>query len=105
MVSGNAACWGENDLDQLGDGVNGAGGSATDSDVPVSVVGPSGSGYLNGIKSINGGGQADQLGNGYCAVISTGGLDCWGEADDWGELGDGTMANSPIPVPVVAVGG
>jgi len=37
-----------------------------------------------------------------CLVMSSGHVDCWGE-NQAGELGDGTLANSDIPVEVQGI--
>jgi alpha-tubulin suppressor-like RCC1 family protein len=36
---------------------------------------------------------------GYCALLSTSHLDCWGD-NDLGQLGNGSMTNSDAPVAV-----
>ena len=41
---------------------------------------------------------------GYCALLSSGRVDCWGYGGD-GELGDGLLGESATPVAVVGVGG
>ena len=41
---------------------------------------------------------------GYCALLTSGGVDCWGVNGD-GELGNGTYTNSDLATPVVGVGG
>jgi hypothetical protein len=38
---------------------------------------------------------------GFCALLSTGHLDCWGNNGS-GELGDGTFTLSDVPVAVLA---
>ena len=37
----------------------------------------------------------------YCAVLNTGGVDCWG-ANSNGGLGNGTLTPSRVPVKVLA---
>jgi alpha-tubulin suppressor-like RCC1 family protein len=75
---------------QLGDG------STTDSDVPVAV---DASGVLAGktLTQIT----AGQLH--ACAVDAAGAAYCWGY-NDYGELGDGSMTNSSVPVAVDSSG-
>ena len=70
---------------------------------PVSVVGIDGTGELSGVKSIASGA------GGYCAILTSGGVDCWGYGFQ-GLLGDGnyyTTGNfgSATPVSVKAVSG
>ena len=70
LNSGGIDCWGLG-----GGGVLGNGGTA-DSATPVQVVGIGGSGTLTGVQS--------EVGNGgsFCAVLDSGGVDCWGS--NWG---------------------
>lgn len=41
--------------------------------------------------------------DGYCAVMTSGGVECWGYGGD-GELGNGSTGDSDVPVAVCAVG-
>jgi alpha-tubulin suppressor-like RCC1 family protein len=91
-VAGGVKCWGLNESGQVGDGTNENRWS------PVDVVG-----LQHGITAIG------AFGNHACAVLQSGGVKCWG-ANQSGELGDGTGADSSIPVdvkglvgPVVAI--
>ena len=97
LTTGSVDCWGYGAEGQLGNGVSYS-GSAKGSAVPVPVVSTSGSGTLSGVSSL----VSD--GGGYCAVLSSGGVDCWGEGSA-GELGDGRNGSSNIPVPVVSTSG
>ncbi len=89
LEDGQAYCWGENDYGQLGDG------STVNSAVPVPVVT---SGVLAGQTltqiSAGGGGGLDT-----CALGSAGAVYCWGAGYDGG-LGDGSTADSSVPVAV-----
>ncbi len=89
LRDGRAYCWGENDDGQLGDG------TTTDSSVPVAV---DTSGALAGKTltqiSAGGGGGLDT-----CALDTAGAAYCWGSGFD-GALGDGTTADSSVPVAV-----
>jgi alpha-tubulin suppressor-like RCC1 family protein len=102
LTSGEVDCWGSGASGQLGDGsfhTTAPYGSAA----PVQVLGVGGSGVLTGVSSLTSGGEN------YCAVLASGGVDCWG----WGtlgQLGDGVFYNSgndgsATPVEVVGVGG
>ena len=106
LTSGGVDCWGFGLWGQLGDGVFHTTGSEG-SDVPVAVVGVGGSGTLSGVRALD-----SQGSDGYttfCAVLTSGGVDCWGYGYD-GELGNGTFGNqansgSAVPVAVEGIGG
>ncbi|MCY1056809.1 DUF4215 domain-containing protein [Nannocystis sp. SCPEA4] len=84
LVDGSVACWGDDALGQLGDGVAG-----TDSGSATLVPG------LEGMVFVDvEGGQFDT-----CATTNLGELYCWGQNAD-GQLGDGTTINSATPLPV-----
>ena len=95
-TAGAVSCWGEGADGALGNGryYAGSGGSA----VPVQVDGVGGAGTLFGVASLMGGGD------GYCAVLSTSEVDCWGYGPD-GELGNGQYYSTPdgsaLPVEVL----
>ena len=105
LTSGGVDCWGLGNNGELGDGIfytSGNLGSAT----PVAVEGVGGTGTLTGVASLVGGGGG---GTGYCALLTSGGVDCWG-LGYYGELGDGTFytsgnRGSATPVAVEGVGG
>jgi alpha-tubulin suppressor-like RCC1 family protein len=84
LVTGQVDCWGDNSVGQLGDGVSG--GMTTS---PVMV-----SGLTTGGTSIN-----ESNGSSTCALDLTQQAQCWGWNVD-GQLGDGSTANSDVPVPV-----
>ncbi len=102
LTSGAVDCWGDGYYGQLGDGTfytTGNDGSAT----PVVVEGIGGSGALEGVTSLLGSSV------GFCAVLTSGEVDCWGNGY-FGELGDGTFyttgnEGSASPVAVDGVGG
>jgi alpha-tubulin suppressor-like RCC1 family protein len=91
--SGAIACWGVNDIGEFGDGTFESNVGAAD---PQAVVGID---------------DATQIAAGWnhaCAVRSDHSLWCWGGNGDgatgYGQLGNGTLDNSAIPVEVTAVG-
>jgi alpha-tubulin suppressor-like RCC1 family protein len=77
LANGTVECWGYNAYGELGNN------STTNSSTPVAVTGLSGA-----VVAITAGGSHT------CALLSGGTVQCWGENAD-GELGDGTMVNSP----------
>src|SRR5690606_27935724 len=84
--AGGAQCWGFNQFGQLGNG------RTDDTDVAVDVVGLS-----SGVVAITGGRRHG------CAVTQSGEAKCWG-ANDYGQLGTGDTAASPVPVTVAGLG-
>ena len=102
LISGGVDCWGYG-----ADGMFGNGGTASSFATPVQVVDVGGSGTLGGVVSLagNGSGVGTEAGRGgFCALLISGGVDCWGYGAD-GELGNGTATTSATPVQVVDVGG
>lgn len=84
-AAGSVTCWGLNEDGQLGDA------STASSAVPVDVVGL--------------GSDVAAIAAGFwhtCAVMMTGGLQCWG-GNSLGHLGDGTTTNRSTPVDVVGL--
>jgi len=95
LISGAVDCWGYGSDGELGNGTfytTGNQGSAT----PVQVVGVGGTGILGGVSSLT----SDE--GGYCAVLISGGVDCWGVG---GDLGNGMDTSSDVPVQVSNIGG
>lgn len=81
-TEGRAKCWGNNDNGQLGNN------STVSSLVPVDVVGAA-----SGVASILAGPAH------ACLVTTAGGVKCWG-ANTSGQLGNGSVTNSSVPVDV-----
>ena len=81
-TTGGVSCWGYNLQGQLGNGSN------LNSDVPVPV-----SGLTTGVAAISAGGAHS------CALTTSGGVMCWGR-NTFGQLGDGSTTDSPVPVSV-----
>jgi len=82
LTSGSVQCWGGNHVGQLGDGTN------TTRPRPVNV-----SGLSSGVQAIAAGWYHT------CALLSGGGVTCWGWNGE-GELGDGTTTGRSTPVSV-----
>ncbi len=93
LTSGGVDCWGDNTYGQLGIGNDNVGRS----DIPVAVAGIGRVGTLSGVARLEGAFR------GYCAVLTSGGVDCWGD-DTYGQLGDGNTTGQYSPVAVVGVG-
>jgi alpha-tubulin suppressor-like RCC1 family protein len=84
LASSQVDCWGDNSVDELGDGSSG--GMST---TPVTVSGLT---TLGTSISANNGAAA-------CALNAAGQAECWGWNTD-GQLGDGSTTDSDTPVPV-----
>lgn len=84
--SGEVLCWGANDYGQLGDG------TTTASARPVYVR--DGAARLGAVTEISAGWTHT------CALLSTGGVRCWGR-NQVGQLGDGTTSSRSQPVAVL----
>jgi alpha-tubulin suppressor-like RCC1 family protein len=99
LTSGGLACWGDNQGGELGNGTMTGpescltlAGRVSCSTKPVAVNGIIGNGPLLTVQSMSNGGDS------YCALLKSGGLDCWGQ----GQLGNGTTTSTDIPVYVPA---
>jgi alpha-tubulin suppressor-like RCC1 family protein len=97
LTNSRVDCWGDGSVGQLGNGTFGV------SEVPVSVLGLGGKGVLGGVMSLS------SDGGGYCAVLASGRVDCWGGGYS-GELGNGTFytsaqVGSSVPVAVSGLHG
>lgn len=106
LTSGEVDCWGEGYYGQLGNGTFYT-GADPGSAIPVVVEGVGGTGTLGDVSGLSGYG----LGNlgGFCALLTSGHVDCWGEGI-LGQLGDGKSYGPPpygsaVPVAVEGVGG
>ena len=89
LVGAGVKCWGWNDYGQVGDNTSG-----TPRLTPVNVLG-----LASGVSGI-------AAGNGHtCAVLTGGGVKCWGD-NTYGQVGDGTSANTRLaPADVAGVSG
>ncbi len=85
MDNGGVMCFGDNHFGALGDG------TTESSAQPQSVVGLS-----TDVTQISAG---DEF---ACAVMATGGVECWGY-NDYGQLGQGTTGYSAIPGAVIDI--
>ena len=86
VSAGNVWCWGNNN-----GGVFGNGTTANMSSVPVQV-----GGFASAVTAVS-------VGDGFaCAIVTGGGVECWGGNNN-GQLGNGTVTNSLIPVPVTGL--
>ncbi len=111
LTSGGVDCWGRGLIGELGDGkLSSTSSTSTHRRAfPQAVVGVGDSGTLSGVVGLVSDGTDSVVPSGYCAVLATGGVDCWGDGQA-GELGNGVIYNLPyqgsaVPVPVLGVGG
>src|SRR6185437_246891 len=85
--AGSVSCWGNNSLGQLGNN------TTTNSLVPVATL-PEGSGVTALAAGFNH----------TCALTTAGSVLCWGQ-DSFGQLGNNSTTNSPVPVGVSGLSG
>ena len=85
VATGAVRCWGANGAGQLGDG------TTTTSSVAMPVSG------ITKAQAIASDGD-----HSFCALLTTGAVDCWG-ANGSGELGNGTTTSSSVPVAVTGI--
>jgi len=86
-AGGGVVCWGANYYGQLGNGATGF------SPVPVPVA----------VTSLSAGVEAIAAGDNHtCALTAGGRVVCWGQ-NTWGQLGNGTMTGSSVPVGVTGL--
>jgi alpha-tubulin suppressor-like RCC1 family protein len=86
LSDGTAQCWGVNKGGELGNG------TTTDSSVPVTVTG-----IANALTVAS---DTELVGDNHsCTLLTDGAVQCWG-ANSFGELGNGTTTDSPVPVTV-----
>jgi alpha-tubulin suppressor-like RCC1 family protein len=83
LASGAINCWGDNGNGQLGNE------STSPSTTPVAVTG------IGNAAEVSVGDGDDHT----CAMLTTGGAACWGSGTE-GQLGNGGVANSSVPVSV-----
>jgi len=85
-TAGGVQCWGGNSTGQLGNG------TTVNQVMPVAVTG-----LASGVAAVTVGGLHT------CALMTTGGVRCWGD-NAQGQLGDGTTTDRSVPVAVAGLG-
>jgi alpha-tubulin suppressor-like RCC1 family protein len=111
LTSGAVDCWGSNNYGQLGDGALSGpddcylpgSQTATGVVIPPTLTYCSTTPVATGISATS----LASDGSGYCAVLTSSAVDCWG-LNDIGELGAGTSSGpdtcyiqaSPTPIPI-----
>jgi len=85
LTSGSVDCWGDNTVGQLGNGTTGSPNPTP--------------GAVSGVTTAT---SLATQGSGYCALLTSGSVDCWGD-NIYGELGNGTIG-SPNPTPGAVTG-
>jgi alpha-tubulin suppressor-like RCC1 family protein len=88
LKTGAVKCWGNNNNGRLGNDY------AVDRPIPPTDV-----------RGLSGGVIAISAGDGHtCALMDTGAVKCWGK-NNYGQLGDNTNTDRPVPVDVVGLNG
>lgn len=82
LADHTVSCWGSNKVGELGNGM------PTDS-----PVAPGGAPVLGNVQQIAGGDGS------FCAILADGRVKCWG-SNKFGQIGDGTNTNRPVPTEV-----
>jgi alpha-tubulin suppressor-like RCC1 family protein len=85
-TAGGIKCWGDNFHGELGDG------TTINSPIPVQVQG-----ITSGATAVATGGAE------VCAIAAGGAAKCWGNNNGTGSLGNGTTADSSVPVQVTGL--
>jgi regulator of chromosome condensation (RCC1) repeat-containing protein/Regulator of Chromosome Condensation (RCC1) repeat protein len=83
LAGGSVDCWGDNSGGELGDGTSTGPDTCSLSQLACSTT-PVAVSALNGVIAISGEGQ------GTCALLTGGTVDCWGD-NNTGQLGDGSF--------------
>lgn len=78
LATGQVECWGDNAFGTIGNGSIGGPDGQAGYDTPQPVPG------INDAVAISDGGGV------FCVLLTTGGIDCWGD-NTYGELGNGTV--------------
>lgn len=87
LASGQARCWGYNNVGQLGNN------NTIQTPRPVAVQNTTGTGRLSGVRSV------DAAQSHTCAVVTGGTALCWG-GDTFLQLGNGALGQAFLPAPV-----
>jgi alpha-tubulin suppressor-like RCC1 family protein len=105
VSTGQVECWGDETAGEIGNGTQGSTQGPTQTqNSPATVVQSGGEVWVSHATAVAvGRGNDNGLeGDHSCALVPTGGIDCWGD-NQYGELGDGSTTNSSTPVPVAGI--